>query len=69
MFIYYLIGFVFLGIYGVGVWKLWSGFERTNFNKNFQNRLLLSLLWPVLLIGNKSYRQNFQKALKGSKRY
>jgi hypothetical protein len=64
-----LIGLVLLGAYGFGIWKFWRGFERTNFNKSFQNRLLLSLLWPVLLIGNKSYRQNFNKALKGSKRY
>lgn len=48
--------------YVVGVWKFWTGFRRTNFS---QQRLLLSLFWPVLLF-NKSYRQNFAKALKGS---
>ncbi|PSB04444.1 hypothetical protein [Merismopedia glauca] len=50
------------GIYLWGVWKFWTGFRRTNFQ---QGRLPLSLLWPVLLIGNGSYRQNFRKALKG----
>lgn len=50
------------GVYLWGVWKFWRGFRRTNFQ---QGRLPLSLLWPVLLIGNSSYRRNFQKALKG----
>jgi predicted permease len=53
--------------YGVGIWKFWTGFEQTNFSKTFQNRLVLSLLWPALIF-QKSYRQNFTKALKGSSR-
>ncbi|NJN38675.1 MAG: hypothetical protein HC790_08060 [Acaryochloridaceae cyanobacterium CSU_3_4] len=48
-------------IYVGGGWRFWSGFRQTNFS---QNRLLLTLLWPALL-ANKSYRQNFRKALKG----
>lgn len=55
-------------IYVGGVWKFWSGFNRTNFEKSFGNRVTLSLLWPVLVIANRSYRQNFTKALKGSNR-
>lgn len=51
--------------YFAGMWKFWRGFRRTNFNPNLPNRIILSLLWPVLIIANKSYRQNFQKALKG----
>ncbi|NJM57850.1 MAG: hypothetical protein HC857_11015 [Synechococcales cyanobacterium RU_4_20] len=51
-----------LGIYGWGAVKFWSGFRRTNFNGN---RLMLTGLWPLLVIANRSYRQNFQKALKG----
>lgn len=51
-----------LGIYGYGVWKFWRGFDRTNFSSG---RLHLALLWPVFVIANKSYRQNFQRALKG----
>ncbi|RMF24156.1 MAG: hypothetical protein D6756_07420 [Cyanobacteria bacterium J083] len=51
--------------YFTGMWKFWRGFRRTNFNPNLPNRIILSLLWPVLIIANKSYRQNFQKALKG----
>lgn len=50
-----------LGVYGFFGVKFWSGFRRTNFT---QNRIFLTLLWPVLLI-NGSYRKNFQKALKG----
>lgn len=57
-----LVGIILVVVYGVGVWKFWSGFNRTNFS---QGRLYLSLLWPVLLLSNKSYRQNFSKALKG----
>ncbi|MEQ9668792.1 hypothetical protein [Coleofasciculus sp. G2-EDA-02] len=54
-----------LGVYGYGVWKLWTGFNRTNFSRSLPNRIYLSLLWPVLIVANKSYRKNFTKALKG----
>ena len=57
---------VIFGIYGYGAWKFWKGFERTNFSRSLPNRIMLSLLWPVLIIANKSYRKNFTKALKGS---
>lgn len=60
-----LLGFVFIVVYLGGVWKFWRGFERTNFSRALPNRIRLSLLWPVLLVSNKSYRQNFNKALKG----
>lgn len=54
-----------IGVYVGGVWKFWNGFERTNFSRSLPNKLSLALLWPGLLIANKSYRQNFRKALKG----
>jgi len=61
-----LIALLFLvGIYGFGVWKFWSGFNQTSFSPNLPNKLILSFLWPALLVANKSYRQNFTKALKG----
>ncbi|MEA5580651.1 hypothetical protein VB620_04755 [Nodularia harveyana UHCC-0300] len=63
-----MIELIILGVivvYVGGVWKLWTGFERTNFSRTFSNRLGLSLLWPALFIANKSYRRNFRKALKG----
>ena len=59
-----LILVILLVIYGGGSWKFWKGFRRTNFSSSFTNRIALTLLWPVL-IANKSYRRNFQKALKG----
>lgn len=59
------VSFLLLVGYGVGVWKFWSGFERTNFERSSLNRLSLALLWPALFIGSKSYRQNFRRALKG----
>jgi hypothetical protein len=59
-----LIGFVLLVVYCGGIWKFWKGFKRTNFNPSLPNRLALALLWPALL-ASKSYRKNFQKALKG----
>jgi hypothetical protein len=61
-----LVLLVIFGIYGYGAWKFWKGFERTNFSRSLPNRITLSLFWPVLVIANKSYRQNFTKALKGS---
>jgi hypothetical protein len=60
-----LFSFIAIGVYGVGIWKFWKGYQKTNFQPGVTNRIALSLLWPVLLIANKSYRQNFQKALKG----
>lgn len=51
--------------YGLGIWKFWQGFERTNFEPTLSNRLKLSLLWPILWVGNESYRKNFRRALKG----
>ncbi len=63
-----LITIALLALYAGGVWKFWSGFEQTNFVKSFGNRLYLSLLWPVFFTANRSYRKNFTKALKGSKR-
>lgn len=51
-----------MGVYGGGAWKFWSGFSRTNFT---QNKLSLTLLWPLFLAFNRTYRENFNRALKG----
>lgn len=59
------IGFILLVVYGGGIWKFLSGFSKTNFNSSLPSRIGLAVLWPALLIGNKSYRRNFRKALKG----
>lgn len=56
-----LLGLAAMVVYVGGIVKFWQGFHRTNFS---QGRLYLSLLWPVL-ITNRSYRQNFNRALKG----
>jgi len=48
-----------------GGWKFWKGFRQTNFQPNIINRFFLSVLWLPLLIVNKSYRKNYQKALRG----
>lgn len=48
--------------YGTGAWRFWAGFHRTNFS---QGKVNLTLLWPLYVIANKSYRENFNKALKG----
>ncbi|ACK67972.1 conserved hypothetical protein [Rippkaea orientalis PCC 8801] len=60
-----LIPFIILVIYLAGVWKFVQGYNLTNFSRQLPTKLILSLLWPVLFIVNGSYRQNFQKALKG----
>ncbi|MBE9177630.1 hypothetical protein IQ268_03435 [Oculatella sp. LEGE 06141] len=57
-----LLGFAALVVYVGGIWKFWTGFHRTNFSSG---KLYLALMWPVLLASNKSYRQNFNRALKG----
>jgi membrane-bound metal-dependent hydrolase YbcI (DUF457 family) len=63
----YLLGLLAVVVYAGGVWKFWQGFHRTSFEKGLGNQITLSLLWPVLLIANKSYRRNFTKALKGGR--
>jgi cell shape-determining protein MreD len=55
-----------LVVYFGGVWKFWTGFNRTHFNQTLLNRVGLSLLWPALFAVNASYRRNFRRALKGS---
>ncbi len=56
---------ILLGVYGWGAWKFWKGFPNTQYQPGLVNRLGLSLLWPVLLAVNTSYRRNFQRALRG----
>jgi hypothetical protein len=56
-----LIVILLAAVYTGGAWKFWTGFRRTNFS---EGRFYLTLLWP-LLVFNKSYRQNFGRALKG----
>ncbi|BAZ07589.1 hypothetical protein [Calothrix sp. NIES-3974] len=60
-----LILIVLLVVYGIGIYRFWVGFERTNFQRNLPYRIGLSLLWPALFAINKSFRRNFRKALKG----
>jgi hypothetical protein len=57
-----LLMFLAIGTYFWVGWKFWTGFRRTNFESN---RLILTVLWPVLVFANPGYRSNFQKALKG----
>ncbi len=58
-----LITIILLGTYGIGAWKFWQGFNRTDFSTG---KAYLTLLWPFFLVGNKTYRRNFTKAIKGS---
>lgn len=60
-----LIGAILLVVYIAGIWKFLTGYRRTNFTASLPGRATLALLWPVLLVSNKSYRRNFRKALKG----
>jgi hypothetical protein len=57
-----LVALVLVGLYGGGAWKFWTGFNRTNFS---EGKVKLTLLWPLLLAFNRSYRENFNRALKG----
>ncbi len=61
-----LLTFLLVVGYVGGAWKFWTGYHRTTFGRSLGNKLALSLLWPALWIANKSYRQNFNKTLKGS---
>ncbi|HAC65836.1 MAG TPA: hypothetical protein DCF68_20475 [Cyanothece sp. UBA12306] len=60
-----IIPFIVLAVYLAGIWKFIQGYNCTNFSRQLPTKLMLSLLWPILVIVNGSYRQNFQKALKG----
>jgi hypothetical protein len=57
-----LITLLLIGIYGGGAWKFWTGFDRTNFS---EGKVKFTVLWPLFLVLNKSYRENFNRALKG----
>jgi hypothetical protein len=57
-----LLVLLLVSIYGGGAWKFWAGFKRTNFS---EGKVKLTLLWPLLLASSKSYRENFNRALKG----
>ncbi len=57
-----ILGVLLLIVYFGGIWKFLAGIHRTNFT---QNTFVLALLWPVLLVINKNYRENFTRALKG----
>jgi len=61
----WIVVILLLVVYGAGCWKFWQGFRLTNFDPSLMNRIMLSALWPILLASNKSYRKNFQKALRG----
>ncbi|MCU0524251.1 MAG: hypothetical protein MUF72_05450 [Elainella sp. Prado103] len=56
-----LVGLLAIVVYVGGVWKFWTGFHRTNFSSG---RAYLALLWPLMMVSS-SYRQNFNRALKG----
>lgn len=60
-----LFGFFLFVVYVGGIWKFLSGYHQTNFSASLPARAALAMLWPVLIVGNKSYRRNFSKALKG----
>ena len=57
-----LIALLLAAIYGGGAFKFWTRFNRTNFS---EGRVKFTLLWPLFLALNKSYRENFSRALKG----
>ncbi|MBE9159519.1 hypothetical protein IQ265_22185 [Nodosilinea sp. LEGE 06152] len=57
-----LIALLLAGIYGGGAFKFWTGFNRTHFT---EGKVKFTLLWPLFLALNKSYRENFSRALKG----
>jgi hypothetical protein len=57
-----LISLIALVVYGGGAFKFWKGFQRTHYS---DGKVYLSLLWPLFFVANKTYRQNFNRALKG----
>ncbi|MFZ4674739.1 MAG: hypothetical protein ACOYM4_03420 [Nodosilinea sp.] len=57
-----LITLLLVVIYGGGAFKFWTGFNRTNFT---DGKVKFTVLWPLFLALNKSYRENFNRALKG----
>jgi hypothetical protein len=56
-----VVGLIYVG----GMWKFWSGYNHTTFNRDFFTKVCLSFLWFPLLVVSKNYRSNFTKALKG----
>ncbi len=54
-----------LAIYVGGAWMFWRGFKHTHYNRTLGNQVKFTLLWPVFAAISGSYRQNFQRALRG----
>jgi hypothetical protein len=52
-------------VYLGGAWTFWKGFNRTQYSRSMGTRVGFALLWPVLFVGNASFRRNFQKTLRG----
>ncbi len=61
-----MVTYIVAAAYGFGVWKFATNFNRTNYQRTLPTKIALSLLWPVCWVLNASYRQNFNKTLKGS---
>ncbi|HIK24898.1 MAG: hypothetical protein P3X23_007190 [Thermosynechococcus sp. Uc] len=56
-----LLGLGAIVLYLLIALRFWQGFHRTYYT---QSRFILSVLWLPLLM-NKSYRENFRRALLG----
>jgi hypothetical protein len=54
-----------VAIYVAGAWIFWRGFRHTHYSRGLGNQLKFTLLWPVFMAISGSYRQNFQRALRG----
>jgi hypothetical protein len=54
-----------MAIYVGGAWMFWRGFRHTHYTKGLGNQLKFTLLWPLFMAISGSYRQNFQRALRG----
>eukprot|EP00894_Picocystis_sp_ML_P000684 jgi/Pico_ML_1/51201/g2278.t1 len=50
--------------WAVGAFKFWKGYRNTTYGESIAVKTSITALWPVLFLLSKSFRGNFNRALK-----
>uniref|UniRef100_A0A061SDJ9 Uncharacterized protein n=1 Tax=Tetraselmis sp. GSL018 TaxID=582737 RepID=A0A061SDJ9_9CHLO len=63
-----VIGFLFTPftvalLYFAAAVRFWAGYKATSFSNTLQTKVMLTALWPVLVVTSPKFRENFKKAL------
>mmetsp|Transcript_5880 Transcript_5880/g.20650 ORF Transcript_5880/g.20650 Transcript_5880/m.20650 type:complete len:123 (-) Transcript_5880:2174-2542(-) len=50
--------------WAVGAFKFWKGYRNTTYGDSIAIKTSITALWPILFLLSKSFRGNFNRALK-----